>query len=189
MSDSTPNVPENAKLVFKGIVFDVYQWEQELFDGTTTMYERLHRRPAAFIIPVVGDDRILIAEDEQPQRPLKITFPGGQIEDNETPEEGVVRELREETGYVPEAITLFRKVALDSKIDWHLYGFIGRGCQKAQEPNPDAGERITTREVSLDELIALADDPRFQNTMMVPDLLKARYDRESRALLERALFG
>ncbi len=33
--DDTILVPRNAELVFSGKVFDVYQWPQELFDGTT----------------------------------------------------------------------------------------------------------------------------------------------------------
>jgi len=32
-------VPEEAKLVFKGIIYDVYQWEQKMFDGTFSTFE------------------------------------------------------------------------------------------------------------------------------------------------------
>ncbi len=56
-------------------------------------------------------------------------------------------------------------------------------------PELDSGERITVREVTLDELIALADDPRFQNRELQIPLIKARYDAEVRASLEKLLFG
>ena len=34
-------IPENAKRVFKGIIFDVYQWEQELYNGSKAVFEKL----------------------------------------------------------------------------------------------------------------------------------------------------
>ena len=34
-------VPKQAKRVFKGVIFDVYQWEQEMFDGTKEIFEKL----------------------------------------------------------------------------------------------------------------------------------------------------
>ena len=30
-------IPNNAKRVFKGVIFDVYQWEQEVFDGMSKL--------------------------------------------------------------------------------------------------------------------------------------------------------
>lgn len=32
-------IPSTAKRVFKGIIFDVYRWEQEMFDETTSTFE------------------------------------------------------------------------------------------------------------------------------------------------------
>lgn len=34
-------IPDHAKCVFKGVIFDVYQWEQKLYNGTTTTFEKL----------------------------------------------------------------------------------------------------------------------------------------------------
>jgi len=31
-------IPKDAKLVFKGKIFDVYQWQQKVYDGTTVTY-------------------------------------------------------------------------------------------------------------------------------------------------------
>ena len=36
---SSQPIPENAKKVFTGQVFDVYQWEQEMFDGSKATFE------------------------------------------------------------------------------------------------------------------------------------------------------
>lgn len=182
-------MPADAKRVFKGILFDVYQWEQELFDGTHATFEKLHRNDSAVVIPILPNGKLLLAEDEQPGRETVITFPGGQGEIGESGESMARRELLEETGYEADELILWRVSQPSSKIEWAIYTFIARGLRKVGEPELDAGERITLREVSLDELIDMAEDPIFQNKEMVMDLVKARYDIEARASLEKTLFG
>ena len=36
-------IPKNATKVFSGKTFDVYQWEQEMFDGSKKIFEKLKR--------------------------------------------------------------------------------------------------------------------------------------------------
>jgi len=45
-------IPDNATMVFKGKTFDVYQWEQEMFDGKKKIWERLKRNHSIDIIAV-----------------------------------------------------------------------------------------------------------------------------------------
>ena len=45
-------MPEHAKKVFSGVMFDVYQWEQEMYDGSTATFEKLTRPDTAQVIPV-----------------------------------------------------------------------------------------------------------------------------------------
>lgn len=182
-------LPEDAKRVFSGVLFDVYQWEQKLFDGKTTTFEKLKRNDSAVVIPVLEDGTLLLEEDEQPGRNTVLTFPGGQGEEGEDPETVARRELLEETGYTADTLTLWHAAQPSSKIEWAIYTYIAKGCRKVAEPALDGGERITLRAVTLDELIELADDPIFQNKEMVIDLVKARYDKEVRASLEKLLFG
>tara|TARA_Y100000031_G_C8045433_1_gene303670 strand:- start:344 stop:646 length:303 start_codon:yes stop_codon:yes gene_type:complete len=84
MSNQQP-LPENAKRVFKGVIFDVYQWEQEMFDGSFDTFERLKRPDTAQVIPVVGD-KILVQVQKQPNM-IKSCFslPGGRCEEGEDP--------------------------------------------------------------------------------------------------------
>ncbi|HYE23218.1 MAG TPA: NUDIX hydrolase [Candidatus Paceibacterota bacterium] len=182
-------LPENATKVFSGIIFDVYQWKQELFDGTARTFEKLKRNDSGFVIPVLENGNILIVEDAQPGREAVITFPGGQLDPGEEPEEGVRRELREETGLGGGDLTLWKATNGFSKIDWVIYAFIGRGLTKVAEPDDSPGERITPHEISFDEFIALADDPRFQNLEILPELIRAQYDLEKKEELRRRIYG
>src|SRR3989338_5204026 len=98
MSKSNPMSP-NAKRVFKGELFEVWQWEQKLYDGSTAVFEKIRRQATALVIPVVGD-KILIQRQEQPhRRSAYLSLAGGRIEDGEEPLLAAQRELLEQTGY------------------------------------------------------------------------------------------
>src|SRR5690242_7503798 len=100
-------IPEDAKLVFEGKIFDTFQWEQKLYDDSTKTFERVARLDTAVIYPVLPDGKILLVKDWQPQREMVITAPAGRLEEGETPEECILRELLEETGYQPAALVPF----------------------------------------------------------------------------------
>jgi ADP-ribose pyrophosphatase len=70
-------IPPHAKRVFKGIVFDVYHWEQELYDGALTIFEGLRRRETVIVFGVLPDGKILLTEQEQPGKKLFIGATGG----------------------------------------------------------------------------------------------------------------
>src|SRR5882762_1533858 len=100
-------LPHNAKKVFQGKIFSVYQWEQQLYDGTTATFEMLKRPGTIQIIPT-SDETIYISYEEQPDnKPLSYTLFGGRQEPNEDPLMTAKRELLEETGMESE--------------DWELY--------------------------------------------------------------------
>ena len=62
-------------------------------------------RLAAYAVIVDDEDRILLALWNEVE-PQLWTMPGGGVELDETPDEGVVREVREETGYDVELVGL-----------------------------------------------------------------------------------
>lgn len=136
------SMPENAKRVFKGVVFDVYQWEQEGYDGKIKTFERLKRYDTAVIIPITQDGKIIIANQEQPGKKPFIGLVGGRLDEGEEPLEAARRELLEETGYEAKEWELLDAVQPVSKIDWTVYTFIAKDCHKIAEQNLDGAEKI-----------------------------------------------
>lgn len=157
-------IPESAKKVFDGVIFDVYQWEQELFDGSTTTYEKIARPDTMIIFPVLEDGNILLVEDTQSGEGTSLTAPAGKVEPGETPEETAVRELKEETGYEPERVELWYSRQPHSKIDYFHYIFIGHGCRKVCEAEPEAGEIIELKPSSFDQLVAHVESGEYEGT-------------------------
>ncbi len=69
-------------------------------------------RLAAYAVIVDEQERVLLALWNEGERP-QWTLPGGGVELHETPEQGAVRELREETGY---DVELGRVLGVDSHV-------------------------------------------------------------------------
>ncbi len=74
-------LPDNAKKVFTGHIFDVYQWPQEMFDGSTKTFELL-KRPDTVQIIAIDNGELVLVNDEQPGRTPRIHFPGGRVDED-----------------------------------------------------------------------------------------------------------
>jgi len=170
-------IPKEAQLVFKGKIFDVYQWEQEMFDGSKETFEMLRRANSVQILPIIGN-KIMIAEEEQPNMPKRLGVIGGQQEQNETPLKAAKREMIEETGYTSKKWKLFKKRNLYQKMDWTISCFIAKNCTKTHEPQNDVGEKITPLMVSFDEFMDIIVTPEFRSKDITLDILTLHYQRK-----------
>lgn len=184
-------IPDHAHQVFHGVRYDVFQWEQELYDGTTKTFEMIRRADTVEAIVVVGDC-IVIQQEEQPHVPHPfLSFPGGCVDPGETPQEAVVREVLEETGYSGGTLELLHVHNPMQSQDWSMYVFILRDAEKTRDPRTDAGEKIVTRLVSFDELLDLVDSGelyRFEQSLRLR-LIRAKYHRPSYEAFYKEIFG
>lgn len=160
---SKQSIPKDAKRVFEGKLFDVYQWEQELFDGKKTTFEKLKRPDTVNIIPITVDGEIIISEQEQPGTNPFIGCLGGRIDEGEEPLQATKRELLEETGMEAQEYILWDSTQLIDKIDWAIYTFLAKGCHKVQEQNIESGEKIKLKFVNFEDFIKLAAQENFRD--------------------------
>lgn len=154
------NIPDHAKIVHNGILFDVFAFEQPLFDGTTKTFEMVRRNPAVEIIAVV-DGKIITLFQKQPGRETGYySLPGGQIDPGETPIVAAKRELREETGYEASELTELFHFNGTSKLEFHEHIFKTTNLTKKTEQSLDGGEIIEVQYSTFDEFLQLARDPK-----------------------------
>lgn len=154
-------VPDHAKRVFQGIIYSVYQWDQERFDGSHATYEMLSRTDSVMVIPVI-DNKILVSREEQPGTGPFFSLFGGQIDPDEAPEQAVKRELLEESGYVSENWELHKAYEPMRKSNWKSYLYIARDCTKQAEQKPDPGEKIEIIEADFERFIEIVQSEEFR---------------------------
>ncbi len=180
-------IPEHAKKVFAGEIFDVFQWEQEQFDKTKAIYESLKRGNTVTVIPVTEDGKVMLIEEEQPSIPLHLKNVAGKIDPGETPEEAAKRELLEETGYDCKELILWYESNPVYKMDWTIHTYVAKGCKKVADQALEGGERITPILLSFDEFIEKVSAEDFPNLSLKVKILEAKLDPEKMQKLRRLL--
>jgi len=129
----------------------------------------------ANVVALTEDNQvILIRQYRHAAREVILELPGGCIESGELPEDGVRRELLEETGYSFETIeklsTLYANPATgDNKT--HCY--LATGGIKVQEQDLDSGEEILVELVSLEKLKELLLNNEFAQALHVSGIFYA----------------
>ncbi|MCL2444710.1 NUDIX hydrolase [Candidatus Saccharibacteria bacterium] len=155
-------IPAHAEKVFSGKIFDIYQWQQQLFDGSTATFE-MAKRPDTVTILAIHDDKIVIINDQQPHRPAHLSLPGGRHDQpHETELDAAKRELLEETGlsfHSWKLVDCHAPITETNKIEWLLYTFIAFDFDREVAPHTDPGEKISVQYLPYDELVNLSADP------------------------------
>ncbi len=181
-------IPAQAKLVFKGKLYDTYQWEQEMFDGGTATFEMLKRPYNGCVIPVI-DDKIMILEQVQPGKAPFLSLPGGRCNPEEDTLTAAKRELLEETGYTANEWSLWLETIPEEKVDWQIHTYIARGCYFKEASQLDSGEKIRTKLITFEEFLLLSDNQSFRNKDAITELLRVRLDSAKKEALKALLFG
>ncbi len=136
-------MPDHAKRVFEGMIFDTYQWQQELFDGSEHTFEMLKRTDTVQVICII-DDKIIVLEDEQPHLGSRESFPGGRVDDTDSSIRAAAeREVLEETGY---SFKQWRLISVEQpyrKMEWFIHIYVAWDVKEQVAPKFDAGEKIT----------------------------------------------
>ena len=113
---------------------------------------------AAIIMPFISDMEILTVIEPRVFTDLTVGvgFPAGYIESGEDCMLGAMRELIEETGYVPSEITLIDSFYQDEGVSSALnHIFLAYGCEKKYKQKLDRDEVIRYMSFYYDELFEL----------------------------------
>ncbi|HOY46028.1 MAG TPA: NUDIX hydrolase [Candidatus Dojkabacteria bacterium] len=183
------SIPTNAKEVYKGKIFTLYQWQQEMFDGSTSTFEMLKRPDTVMIIPVTEDNRIILTRQEQPGHHFT-GLAGGRLDRNETIIEAAQRELLEETGLKASTFELLNSFQpAGEKIDWFVFTLIARNCKKVQDQNLDSGEKVEIIEVDFEEFIEICLQEDFRDNELQMLILKHYYEFKDFSRLKKRILN
>ncbi|QQS19696.1 NUDIX hydrolase [Candidatus Saccharibacteria bacterium] len=149
-------IPEQAKCVFRGEIFDVYQWQQVLFDGSYATFEMLRRPDTASVMCIV-DGKVIVLDEEQPNSGKRRSFPGGRVESSDADIIAAAqREVLEETGYLFNSWRLVKVWQPIKKMEWFVHLVVAWDVSGQQEVHHDPGENIVAELLEFSEVKLLA---------------------------------
>jgi ADP-ribose pyrophosphatase len=147
------------KLLKSQIVFDNYtkieERTYELPDGNIkNFYIKLSGR-AACVVAFTENNKVITVEQFRPG-PDRVLYelPGGGVDGDETYEQAVARELREETGY--EGKLQFVTECVDDAYATMLRGcFVATNCKKVGEQQLDGSEFMNVKLLDLPDFLKI----------------------------------
>lgn len=179
--------PTTAKLAFKGVLFEVWQWEQRLFDGRVSTFEQLSRPDTVLVLPVLDDGRVVFVEECQPGTRTSLRAVGGRVERDEDPVLAAKRELAEETGLVSADLFLWDVWQPAAKIDWAVYLFVAHGVATRGPTSVDGGEKIALKMLPAAELLDSSRELVIEDYELLHKVYFARADDQERTRIKKLL--
>jgi ADP-ribose pyrophosphatase len=176
------NNHRNERIAYQGKRYTVYEWNQELYNGTSAVFERVEHAPSVTIFAVF-ENKLVIQYQTQPH--LNHSFyavPGGGVDPGEEPLAAAKRELLEEEGMVSETWVYWKEAGRkrDSYL-WVNHVYVAKNCQKVADPDIDAGEKIEHLLYTPEEFFALLESPDFRHLDLVENLRAIRDNQEKKS--------
>lgn len=174
---SEPTEIPFSKSLKKKPFYPIMTQQFKLPSGKVITRDFLKKNPAAVVVPITTDGNVvcIIQPVSLSAEGALIEVPAGYAEDNENSAQTAMRELVEETGYVPAEIKYLGKHYQDpGSIKEPVNVFIALGCEKKHEQKLDTDEFITTLEIFKDEIKRLMDEGEIKDANTFIALAKAR---------------
>jgi ADP-ribose pyrophosphatase len=144
-------------------------------DGSTKRYYWAELPPAVVVV-AVAEGSVLFVEQYRPTvRETHLELPAGIVESGESFTAAAARELREETGFVPDATALLETFWTSTGVLRHRRGVVFAEGLTPAARDLDDGEFLAPRAVPVEDALAVARrDPA--NDATIEGLLLARED-------------
>lgn len=160
---------------FQGRIFSVHVDEVLLPNGATSTREVVEHVDGVAVLPL--DDRNNVLTVTQYRyvfgKPL-LEIPAGKLDPGEDPATGALRELKEETGAVPDVfLPLGRILPSPGCFSETLHLFLARGLRmEDQQLDPD--EFLNVERIPFDEMVHRCLNGEIEDAKTVAAVLKAK---------------
>ena len=160
-----------------GNFYKVMSQQFKLTNGVIITREFLEKRSASVVVAITTDGNVLciIQPISLSAEGSLIELPAGYAEADEESNQVAIRELVEETGYIPESVEYLGKHYQDpGSIKEPVHVFIAFNCKKKCKQKLDEDEFITALEIPADVIKELMDEGEIKDANTFIALAKAR---------------
>jgi len=160
---------------YSGILVDVHVDEVLLPNGHTSLREVVEHVDGVAVLPLDDDNNVLTVTQYRYVfgRPL-LEIPAGKLDPGEDPATGGLRELKEETGAVPESyIPLGTILPAPGCYTEALHLFLARGL-RMDEQQLDPDEFLNVDRIPFDEMVRRCVSGEIEDAKTVAAVLKAK---------------
>jgi ADP-ribose diphosphatase len=173
MKQTQTGVLKSTERVYKGKAFSVVKYKYKL-DSRTITRDLIERDHGVIIVPMISDSEVLLIREYcAGSNSMVLSLPGGSIDADEEPASAAARELREEVGYNPKALTLLHSAySHPSMMTRRSFTFIASDL--SWQPLPESHEIIEVERFALEDAIQAVLEPFASDVSTIGCLLMAR---------------
>ncbi|MBN2546838.1 MAG: NUDIX hydrolase [Spirochaetes bacterium] len=128
------------------------------------------------VFSVTTDKKIIFVKQHRiGKNIITLEAPAGAIDKGEAPKNAALRELEEETGYVPDKLILLKKISVNPAIQNNTcYIFLALDCRKTKETKFDHSEELDIVFHALNELNKIINSDMIDNSLAYMACLLAK---------------
>lgn len=162
--------------VAKSALFNVEQVELRFSNGEERLYERMkpNSRQAVMIVPVLGDNLLLVKEYAVAIEDYELGFPKGAVEPDEDIFVAANRELMEEIGYGANKFTVLAQLTTIPSHFSNLITIVLAEDLYPQKLEGDEPEPLVLVKWPKNKMMELLDQPDFREARNVSALFLTR---------------
>jgi ADP-ribose pyrophosphatase len=161
--------------IFEGKVVSLHVDTVELPDGKTSIREVVEHVDGVAVLALDENNNVLTVTQYRYvfAKPM-LELPAGKLDGGEEPRIGALRELKEETGAVPDTLESLGHIVLSPGCFGEtLHLFLARGLHMGQQ-HLDEGEFLNVERIPFDELYRRCMDGDVDDAKTVTAVLKAK---------------
>ena len=161
--------------IFEGKVVSLHVDTVELPDGKTSIREVVEHVDGVAVLALDEDNNVLTVTQYRYvfAKPM-LELPAGKLDGGEDPRVGALRELKEETGAVPDTLESLGRIVLSPGCFGEtLHLFLARGLHMGQQ-HLDEGEFLNVDRIPFDELYRRCMEGDVDDAKTVTAVLKAK---------------
>ena len=165
----------SRKDIYDGHIVHLHVDEVALPDGSRSVREIIDHCPCVAVVALDGQDRVLTVTQYRYAfgREL-LEIPAGKLEPGEDPVTGALRELKEETGAVPDVfLPLGAILPAPGCYGERLHLFLARGL-RMEEQHLDPDEFLNVERIPFDEMVHRCMNGEIEDAKTVAAVLKAK---------------